>query len=63
MSEHTERLFCPLKQHETRQDIRRDRKYYVGRCDEQKCSWWLKVDKCCAIVGIVGVMENFKFND
>ena len=51
-----EKLFCPLKQRETRQDVRRNRKYYVGRCDEQKCAWWIKylngAHPHCAIVAI-----------
>lgn len=53
----TENLFCPLKQHETRQDIRRDRKYYVGRCDGAKCAWWHPRFNRCAMLSIgIGVV-------
>lgn len=54
---HSENLFCPLKQQETRHETWRKRKYYFGRCDGQKCGWWHEQTKGCSIRALTHIVE------
>ena len=55
-----EKKTCPLKQNVifSEHDSMTLREYSPVACNKEKCSWWIHQGNCCAIVGIVSVLEN-----